>query len=109
MKVKNFGGKPLSEYSSEIKKDDRYINKMRHYSTLSNKEKNDLFEKAGRLSLKRMRNIMYPKLLERVINYFKKDSCNYCSQKARRDINDVPVCDDHFRGEFFKAMLKQTM
>lgn len=31
-KVTNFGGKPLSEYKNEIKKDDRYINKMRHYS-----------------------------------------------------------------------------
>lgn len=31
-KVTNFGGKPLSEYSKEIKKDDRYINKMKHYS-----------------------------------------------------------------------------
>lgn len=28
------GGKPLSEYSKEIKKDDRFINKMKHYSNL---------------------------------------------------------------------------
>ena len=28
------GGKPLSEYKTEIKKDDRYINKMRHYSNI---------------------------------------------------------------------------